>query len=42
MCALSAPTKDGGILLDRTASNGGYDKATMQTVLNEVSALRLS
>ena len=42
VCALSAPTKDGGILLDRTASNGGYDKATMQTVLNEVSALRLS
>ena len=42
VCALSAPTKDGGILLDRTASNGGYDKAAMQTVLNEVSALRLS
>ena len=42
VCALSAPTKDGGVLLDRTASSGGYDKAAMQTVLNQVSALRLS
>lgn len=42
VCALSAPTKTGGILLDKTASNGGYNQSTMQTVLNRISALRLS
>ncbi|WP_297232923.1 hypothetical protein [uncultured Flavonifractor sp.] len=42
VCALSAPTKTGGILLDKTASNGGYDQTSMQTILNGISALRLS
>ena len=42
VCALSAPTKTGGILLDKTATNGGYNQSTMQTVLNRISALRLS
>ena len=42
VCALSAPTKTGGILLDKTASNGGYDQTSMQAILNGISALRLS
>lgn len=41
-CALSAPAKSGGILLDKTTSGGDMDKAAMQTVLNTVSALRLN
>lgn len=42
VCALSTPTKTGGILLDKTASNGGYDQTSMQAILNGISALRLS
>ncbi len=42
VCALSAPTKDGGVLLDKTASNGGYDKGSMQTVQTRIAALRLN
>ena len=29
-------------LLDKTASNGGYDQTSMQAILNGISALRLS
>ena len=42
VCALSAPTKTGGILLDKTASSGGYNQAAMETILDRISALRLS
>lgn len=41
VCALSAPTKTGGILMNQTAANGGYNQSTMQSVLSRVSALRL-
>lgn len=42
VCALSAHTKDGAVLLNQTASNGGYDQATMQAVQNRIAALRMS
>ena len=42
VCALSAPTQSGGILLNQTAANGGLNQTSMQTVLNRISPLRLS
>lgn len=41
VCALSAPTKSGGILLNQTAVNSGLNQTTMQTILNRISPLRL-
>ena len=41
VCALSAPTKSGGILLNQTAINSGLNQTAMQTVLNRISPLRL-
>ena len=42
VCALSAPAKTGGTLLDRTVSSGGFDPGTMGAVLERISALRMS
>lgn len=42
VCALSAPAKTGGTLLDRTVSSGGFDPGTMWAALDRISALRMS
>ena len=40
--ALSAPTKDGGILLDRTAEQGALSQTQLQSILDGVTDQRLS
>ena len=40
--ALSAPTKDGGILLDRTAEQGVLSQTQLQSILDGVADQRLS